>query len=276
MPNKYTPRQAALGFASMGFSVFPVYGIDDKLNCTCGKAACKDAGKHPFTRLAPHGLKDAHTDLDKIKTWPASVNYAIASDPFIIVDVDPRHHGDKTWRELSRKTTRHIPYTWQVRTGGGGEHIYFRNTADVKCGKLGKGVDIKAIGGYVVGPYSKHASGKTYQWTPGCAPPAAPLADPPQWLLDEMSSTQPSASGERLPSDHWDELFNDFVADGGRNDALKTISGHLFGCGVDPVVALMALKGINAIWMAPPEDDDVVYRHWQWTFNQECKKRGLK
>ena len=53
MDEKRSARQAALGFASMGYGVFPVHGVTkrgDKLACTCGDANCSNQGKHPRRR----------------------------------------------------------------------------------------------------------------------------------------------------------------------------------------------------------------------------------
>ena len=108
MTTTTTARSSALGFASLGYGVFPLHGITkrgNKLACTCGDGDCTNQGKHPFSRLAPHGLKDATTDLDKVRAWPhAWLNYGLVTDPFIVVDIDPRHGGDKTWKEMSRQT----------------------------------------------------------------------------------------------------------------------------------------------------------------------------
>jgi hypothetical protein len=97
MPNVTTARQGALGFAALGYGVFPLHGISErggKLSCTCGNGSCTNQGKHPFARLAPHGFKDATTDLKAIRSWPHSwLNYGIATTPFIVVDIDPRNGG---------------------------------------------------------------------------------------------------------------------------------------------------------------------------------------
>ncbi|MCP5115139.1 MAG: bifunctional DNA primase/polymerase, partial [bacterium] len=58
-----------------------------------------------------------------------------------------------------------LPKTFTVRTGGGGWHYYFLHPGGkVKSvnGKIAPGIDIKADGGYVVGPGSIHQSGLLY------------------------------------------------------------------------------------------------------------------
>src|SRR5271157_509106 len=70
-PNKFSERPGvdiptdsgemlawALFYASQGWQVFPVYGIEDG-RCTCRKGAdCDHPGKHP---ISLHGFKDATT-----------------------------------------------------------------------------------------------------------------------------------------------------------------------------------------------------------------------
>lgn len=122
--------------------------------CTCGDAMCSSPGKHPHARMARHGLKDATTDVGVIKTWFAEhywLNYGIVTDTLPTIDIDPRNGGDKAWRELLG-TTRPDIHTWRVVTGGGGQHIICSTTATpVVSGKLARGVDVKGVGGYIVG-----------------------------------------------------------------------------------------------------------------------------
>jgi hypothetical protein len=269
-------RTSALGFASRGYGVFPIHGIiekGEKHYCTCGDAACGSQGKHPFQRLAPHGLKDATSDLDKIRAWPTGLNYAVVTDRLLVIDIDPRHGGDKSWKELSRKTTRHIPYTWQTRTGGDGEHVIFNNPGGIRCGKLAKGVDVKGVGGYIVGPGCAHISGKRYQWAPACSPKDAPLAEPPEWLLDEIGKTQSSA-GERRPPEFWDALIEDGFVNGNRNNAFTSLFGHLIGCGVDPAIAWQSGRCINLCSPEPLDEAELsaIFNRIQAS---EVKKRGL-
>lgn len=73
------------------------------------------------------------------------------------------------------------------RTGAHGEragfHLYFTSPAGVNlrssAGRLGKGLDIKAAGGYVVAPPSLHASGLRYEWVDE----ANTIAGAPAWLI---------------------------------------------------------------------------------------------
>ena len=57
-------------------------------------------------------------------------------------------------------------------------------------GKLGKGLDIRTTGGYVVAPPSIHISGKAYSWLE--SPEDAPLAPAPTWLIDKLKPQPPA------------------------------------------------------------------------------------
>ena len=50
MATTITARSSALGFASLGYGVFPLHSVTkrgNKLACTCGDSNCTNQGKHP-------------------------------------------------------------------------------------------------------------------------------------------------------------------------------------------------------------------------------------
>src|SRR5438128_1428417 len=55
----------ALLYAQRGWPIFPVH-IPTKGECSCGKPACTNKGKHPRTA---HGFYDATTDVGVIRVW---------------------------------------------------------------------------------------------------------------------------------------------------------------------------------------------------------------
>ena len=154
MAGNVTPRQAALWFAAQGLSGSAAAQRSPRPAPARAAMQLSEPGQAPFAALAPHGLKDATVDLDVIRGWFAEhywLNFGILTDDLLVIDVDPRNGGDQTWAAISGQPTRALPHTWRVRTGGGGEHILFRNTLGVRCGDLDRGIEIKAKGGYVVG-----------------------------------------------------------------------------------------------------------------------------
>ncbi len=117
-----------------------------------------------------------------------------------VVDVDPRHGGDTKLAALEAKE-QPLPPTVTSMTGGGGRHLYFTHpTHLVPSRPIASGVDLKAEGGLVVVPPSRHSSGGTYRWLDGHGPDQLVPAPLPPWLdhlavaLDESRSAGPGAT----------------------------------------------------------------------------------
>jgi predicted P-loop ATPase len=102
----------------------------------------------------------------------------------VVLDVDPRNGGDETLEDLRAKHGA-LPETPGSLTGGGGAHHLFAYPADVskvKSGAIGRGLDCKADGGYIVAPPSLHASGRSYHWEALSMPEDVALAPLPDYL----------------------------------------------------------------------------------------------
>ena len=217
-----TGIKSALDYAKKGLHVFPVHSVNDGL-CTCGKADCEHPGKHPRTS---HGLLDATTDPATITEWwtlwpdaNIGVRTGIISG-IVVVDVDPRHEGDRTWSELQDFHGR--VDTSESYTGGGGSHYFFQAPEDglksVNNAPLGPGVDLKGEGGYVIAPPSRHESGDYYEWvTEGIAP--TPI---PDWLLSIWPKSNIGANGH-----HAVESIGETIPDGRRNSRLASLAGTM-------------------------------------------------
>lgn len=160
----------ALTYADRGWAVFPVNSIVDG-KCTCGRTDCQNPGKHP---AIAGGFKPATKDPQLIKFWwggGAPRNIGIATGDVsgllvIDVDVSPTTNGFESLAHLESQYGR-LSDTLSVRTGSGGRHLYFQMPAsDVRnsAGRLGRGIDVRANGGYVLAPPSLHFSGKQYTW----------------------------------------------------------------------------------------------------------------
>ena len=156
--------ECALQYASRGWHVFPLHSIRDG-RCTCGQDCGKNAGKHPRVK---GGFKVATVDNRQIEAWwrkwpDANIGIATgAVSGIMVIDVD----GEKGLATLLALVARHgaLPLTAVVKTARGW-HLYFLMPAG--CGRIpcstGDGLDVRADGGYVVAPPSRHASGHIYQ-----------------------------------------------------------------------------------------------------------------
>lgn len=151
--------EAALAYAARGWAVFPL---------------------QPGQKIPPRGsagLLDASRDIDRVRHWwtnAPNANIAIrtgAASGIDVLDVDPRHGGDKSLMELQKELGR-LPDTVTVRTGGGGWQFYFAHTDGLAntANRIGlryatavdrlkkpiSGIDTRSDGGYVVAPPSLH------------------------------------------------------------------------------------------------------------------------
>ncbi|MDP9401775.1 MAG: bifunctional DNA primase/polymerase [Actinomycetota bacterium] len=194
-------------YARRGWSVVPCHGPGHG-GCSCCRADCSSPAKHP--RVA-NGLKAATTDEDQIRQWWArwpSANVAVrtgAVSGMVVIDIDPDHGGEES---LNRLVEQHgeLPDGRAVRTGSGGRHLYFAHPGGVVRNdagrRLGRGVDVRGDGGYVIAPPSRHACGRLYQ--PESRSRSLPQL--PTWMLAELRPTRPEhrPSSARAAEGHGD------------------------------------------------------------------------
>ena len=155
----------------------------------------------------------ATSDEGTVQAWADSFpgcNWGLATgreSGVIVVDIDPRHGGDKQWKRLvaGRSVT-----TTVCKTGGGGWHYYFQapdKTVITNASlKEYPGIDIRGEKGQVVVPPSIHESGSAYEWEH--APWDVPPSPIPDWLLRIISV----ASEE--------QIMGETMAAGNRNNSI--------------------------------------------------------
>ena len=126
---------------------------------------CVPRDKRPLIKA---WQKRATTDPKQIKAWWAQwpdANVAIATGRgLLVVDVDYRHGGAESLREMRKagKVPEDPPI---VETPGPGCHLYLSVTKDLKnLVDVMPGVDLRGAGGYVIAPPSIHPNGLEYQW----------------------------------------------------------------------------------------------------------------
>lgn len=233
-PTDTTMLDAALRYAGIGWHVLPLH-TPTPAGCSCRSKACTSIGKHPRTQ---HGLSDASTDPEKIASWwgmwaNANIGIVCGASGIVAIDVDPRHGGDDDWHEVKRKFGKECSQTVSAHTGGGGEHYIFQQPAgctignvsssDRFVGPLGRGVDVRAVGGYIVVPPSLHASGELYEWYEGESPFDRKPAKIPLPLLEVLDT--PARQAEHEPISAADILKG--IEEGGRDFALFQLASKL-------------------------------------------------
>lgn len=228
----------ALYYASAGLRVLP----------------CEPKGKRPLTA---HGVKDASTDADQIRTWwsrwpEANIGISMGTGSGL-VDIESDVKSDKTGEEALQAWTGspggcQLPATWAFRSGGGGIHRLFR------CGvELGNrvnmlpAVDVRGSGGYSIFPPSLHPSGRPYEWLPAAAPGDIEPAPLP---LELLSLIRGDSSNGRAPL----EIPGSIQA-GSRNDLLFRMAAKLRRDGFSEQEIIAAVAQANRERCSPPLGD---------------------
>lgn len=190
---------AALDAAERDWHVFPLRPAD-KRPALHGETACTGIGDC----VAGHRKWEqrATTDPDRIrKAWSAGAfNVGLATGPsgLVVVDLDPvkakdpkgTPDGVTSLQALCERAGHHVPATYRTRTASGGHHLYFTAPPGARlgnsAGRLGKHIDTRAHGGYVVGAGSTLPHG-SYD----VADPTDPVPLP-EWLHALLTPRQSS------------------------------------------------------------------------------------
>jgi hypothetical protein len=224
---------AALRLIERGFFVFPL----------------RPGDKRPLPYFKQWEQR-ATRDPDYVYRWwsdgPYNIGVATGPSQLLVIDCDTAADNAAVgWRQVDGEVAilgRQLPKTFSIRTPSGGLHLYFKAPGDVPlrntASKLGKHVDTRGIGGYVVGPGSVR-SGRFY-----LVVDHAPVAPLPAWITERLLPTRPS----RPPAHPRGQIASHYVRaildgevervrsakPGGRNHALNTaafIMGQLVGSG---------------------------------------------
>jgi hypothetical protein len=150
---------------------------------------------HSKIPASEHGCLDATRDRDRIREWwkgRPDANIGIATgDGFVVLDVDFDGGGAESLAALEAQHEP-LPHAPTVETPGPGLHIYLRVPRSIEirnsAGVLGRGLDIRGRGGYVVAPPSIHPNGGRYVWKSSAHIKNIVLPDAPDWLLRLISS----------------------------------------------------------------------------------------
>lgn len=175
--------EAAISLAENGIPVFPLNPKD----------------KTPITK---NGVKDATTDISKIKAWWIKWPLANVAVPMgkasglIAVDIDYKDGCDPKFLEK-------LPPTVIVKSPNGGHHAYFKyKNGPIKNNlKLEKGATIRSDGYYFVVPPSELGGGKCYEFINGDLTKVD--LDPPEWFselgISEVENKEPFKLKNEIP-----------------------------------------------------------------------------
>ncbi len=262
LPNAVNPEvenlsqlcEAALEHARRGIRVHPVSGVNDEGECLCGRPDCtgKQRGKHPIL----HGWhRAATTDEHQIRAWwkehpRANIGLTMGKESGLFcIDVDDSL-GEETLQTLIDEHGP-LPETPECQTGRG-RHIFFRHPGDRrisgKAHALGRNVDLRGDGNYVLGAGSRHYTGANYEWEMSSHPDDIPFADPPDWLLDLICG--PEQGAEPTKAAPRANIFKG-VSEGERNDRLAEAVRDWKDRGLGSAEILTLAHGANAQFDPP-------------------------
>jgi twinkle protein len=214
----------ALRYAELGIPVFP----------------CVRNGKIPAVST---GFKSATTDVEVIGNWASGLNVATPTGSrWWVLDIDPRHGGDEALDELEQKHGN-LPPTLFAKTPSGGRHYFFRENpiAANTAGKVGKGLDTRGAGGYVLIEGSV-IDGRRYEFQDWDveSEPIPNVLPAPQWLLDlafGKPQKEPAKNG---------------IVEGARNVYLAQQAGRMRKLGSSKEEIIAAVQALNISRCSPP------------------------
>ena len=213
--------------------------------------------KQPLTK---RGFKDASADPQQVKRWakkhPAA-NIAFPtgqSTGIVVVDLDVKNgiNGIANFKKLCKELGISIPPTYTLRTPSGGKHFYFKSqhAADINssASKLAPGVDVKAIGGYIVGEGSV-IDGNRYSRISGSLDELATMPKKLRLALQSKAKKRRASSrkGTTIPA-------------GKRNDTLFRDACALRDATRQHKATLKLIRLINEADCKPPLDDSELER----------------
>lgn len=256
-PFPTTPLGAALYYESIGWSVIPVRAPGMPLE---PGATDRDVGKVPLVKWTEFQKRRATPDeiRDWFLRWP-NANVGIvtgAISNLAVIDFDTEE-AEEAFRSL------HSEYVQAHGSGSlgtlavstsRGRHLYFHCDPDHalrSCAALLPGCDLRAEGGYIVAPPSRHSSGAVYVWDQPfeiariktILPPALKLySQREQRGVTRVDHILRTECGAAIPK-------------GCRNETLYRMARSMRSRGICEAAILAALHTENRTCCEPPLDD---------------------
>ena len=242
----------ALEYSKLGWHVILLHSINDGA-CTCARGkACAAKGKHPIFKGWSDNATTSEEAITSRWTKNPNANIGIATGKksgILVLDIDPRHDGDKTLNKLERQYGT-LPQTVTALTGGGGQHRIFKYPTGIKVPNkvnFAQGLDTRSDGGMIVAAPSIHSSGNQYMWLEGHSPFDIEPAEAPAWLINLMVGKKSVQLSSVKP-----------VPEGNRNNHLTSLAGTLRRKGMSEEGIIAALLAENRTNCEPPLEEKEV------------------
>jgi len=246
----------AINYVRHGFPVIPLCWPDYTGKCDCGRNhQDRNIGKVPLTE---HGLKDAAYTIEGVKQywgrWPKANIGIVIPEGYFVIDIDIEHDGYTSFGILQNKIGE-LPKTLQITTGSGGAHFWYKTNIPIRNSTHLSGlngIDIRGIGGYVVGPPSLHKGGNYYMVSPIWR---GPITAAPDILIKLLTSVTYSPEvGTKAPT------IPSVIAEGMRDSTLASLAGSLRARGLSEETIYLSLSEVNRNQCQPPLPDSDVQK----------------
>ncbi len=237
-----------------GWTVLPVclpYPFKDP-GCYHHGPDCPQPGKRP---LIPWKDIRGPSSKEQLETWKrefsGGVNWAIRTGQgLLVLDFDSRDAVEAFEAERGA-----LPETLTCLTRRG-LHLYFSYPPELSLRSttgIWPHVDVRADGGIVIIPPSRHASRRAYHWLEQ----EAPVAEAPGWLIERLLQHQ-RANGHETGRRY--QALAGGIAEGQRNATLTSLAGLLRRAGLDAATIETTLQAVNKERCSPPLPPDEVAR----------------
>lgn len=199
-------------------------------------------------------FQSTRATLNQLQEWFGSGNANVgiitgAVSGLVVVDCDTP--GDAVfWRG------QFPPTPLEVTTGRGGSHFYYRypDGEEVcnRAGLLQRHIDLRAQGGYVVAPPSRHPNGARYRWLGGdeyCLDEVPHFS--PAWIAAEAAEAPVAATKDIRHPRNYIRSIRAVSGQGGHNQTFRAAC-KLRDAGLSPEEALCELVVWNGSNASPP------------------------
>ncbi|HET6776105.1 MAG TPA: bifunctional DNA primase/polymerase, partial [Acidimicrobiales bacterium] len=189
--------------------------------------SCTERGKHPMCKWSEWSTQDP----DRLAAAhyfggpnPCNIGIDCGKSGVVVLDEDAEGEFDRICADLGVN----VPVTFTVRTGKG-RHFYFRQPAafgNAEGALRGYKVNVRGVGGYVVGPGSLHATGVVYETILDVA-----LAELPDWLAEALNG-KPSSTATVSDDTERGWWRAGPIPEGNRHHAIVAAAGWCLGAGM--------------------------------------------
>lgn len=237
-------------YLELGFVIHP---------CCPASHRCQSPGKIPFDPVEGKHMErwQEHVQfgLDQWQEWcdydsELNIGFLCGSPSNLVgIDVD----SEEGQVILERSEIDGWRDTWKYTTGRGSRFL-FRVSEATRSFNVTRGssfIEVLGDGRQSVLPPSVHPSGRKYQWCAGHSPRDRDPADGAVWL-GRLSPTVEITS----ETENWEETIQKTTPEGGRNESLTRMAGHLMNAvPTPPEEVYIWLSLYNQRYCKPPLPD---------------------